>query len=208
MNRHLSNCTHFMNILVVYAHPLQGCFCRKVLDTTVQTLQKQGHSVQVADLYKEKFQPVMVEADFAQFIHKPMPEEIIAEQKRVEWSDGLVFIFPVWWWSMPAMLKGWIDRVMAYGWAWLDPMDPSSGPLPEKPILVMTTAGASAEAFTKRQYDLAFDVQLRLGTWDYCGFRDVTTRIFHDLHDQSPASVGEGYLDEIESLCQTAFNQQ
>lgn len=177
-----------------------------VLDRTERALRNQGHQVKTADLYAENFQPAMLEQDFAQFEHKPMPAEIVAEQERVEWSDGLVFIFPVWWWSVPGMLKGWIDRVISYGWAWLDPSDPDSGLLRERPILVMAMAGASAEAFSKRKYDQALATQLNVGTWGYCGFKDVTTRIFHDLHDGSPKSLGEGYLDEVSGLCGQAFS--
>lgn len=194
-----------MNILIVYTHPLEKCFNRLVLERTERALQYSGHAVKTADLYAENFQPAMLKQDFDQFELKPMPAEIIAEQERVEWSDGLVFIFPVWWWSVPGMLKGWIDRVMSYGWAWLDPSDPSSGTLRERPILVMATAGASAEAFAKRKYDQAIETQLNVGTWDYCGFRDVTTRIFHDLHDASPKSLGDNYLEEVPGLCASVF---
>ena len=65
-------------------------------------LAEAGHQVKVADLYAEGFQPAMIEADFAQFAGEPLPIAIQAEQARVEWSDAMIFIFPLWWWSMPA----------------------------------------------------------------------------------------------------------
>ena len=84
---------------------------------------------------------------------------------------------------------------MTYGWAWVDPADPDSGHLRHRKILVLATAGASAEAFAKRGYDVSLHTQLNIGTWDYCGFKDVTTRIFHDLHDETPQSLRNEYLE-------------
>lgn len=189
-----------MKVLVVIAHPVRTSFNYRLLDAVKAGLADTGHEVQVADLNAEGFQPAMIEADFAQFRGEPMPPAILAEQARVEWSDAMVFIFPVWWWSLPAILKGWIDRVMAYGFAWDDPSDPDSGGLRHRKALVMPTAGASAEAFAKRGYDTALHTQLNIGTWDYCGMKDVTTRIFHGLHSETEEALRLDYLDEARKL--------
>jgi NAD(P)H dehydrogenase (quinone) len=189
-----------VKILVVYTHPVADSFNRAILQATLRGLESAGHDVKVADLYAENFQPAMIAEDFVQFEMKPMPAEILAEQERVEWSDAIVFIFPLWWWSVPGMLKGWIDRVMSYGWAWYDPTDPLSGTLNERKILVLVTAGASHAQLAKRKYDESFHTQLNVGTWDYCGFRNVTTRIFDRVTDDAPAGLLEGYLLEAEEL--------
>jgi NAD(P)H dehydrogenase (quinone) len=190
-----------MKILVVYTHPVENSFNRALLNATIEGLQSAGHEIRVADLYAEKFQPAMIAADFAQFEGRSMPDEILFEQSRVEWSDAMIFIFPLWWWSMPAMLKGWIDRVVSYGWAWVDPPYPESGPLRQRKILVMLTAGASHAQLEKHKYDEALDTQLNIGTWNYCGIRDVTIRIFDSVDVSSPKHLLEGYLVEAEQLC-------
>ncbi|MBY8974609.1 NAD(P)H-dependent oxidoreductase [Rhodobacteraceae bacterium NNCM2] len=192
-----------MKVLVVYTHPVKKSFNRAILGAVEEGLAEAGHEVRIADLYAEGFQPAMTEEDFAQFQNRPMPEDVLREQARVEWSDAIVFVFPFWWWSLPAMLKGWIDRVMSYGWAWIDPSDPEAGYLKDRKLLVLTTAGASAAALAKRGYDTAFHTQLHVGICEYCGFRDVTSRMFHDLHDETPASVREGYLAEARKLART-----
>jgi NAD(P)H dehydrogenase (quinone) len=194
-----------MNVLIVFTHPKRECFNRKLLNAVISGLEAAGHEYQVADLYAENFQPAMIEEDFAQFDRKPMPPEILAEQKRVEWSDAVIFIFPLWWWSVPAMLKGWIDRVVSYGWAWENPLDPSSGYLDERKILVLISAGASLAHLAKRDYDKALDIQLNTGTWDYCGFRDVTTHIFESVHEESPNSLFEQYFSEAEEMARNLF---
>ena len=194
-----------MKILVVYCHPKRDSFNFALKETVVRKLESSGHEVRVADLYAEGFQPAMTVEDFAQFDREPMPDEILSEQQRVEWSDGIIFIFPLWWWSLPAMLKGWIDRVMCYGWAWEDPMDPHSGPLTERKILVLMTAGASRAQLAKRNYDKAFHTQVEVGIWDYCGFRDYRLRVFDRINgDETPEQM-KRYLREAEQLCAENF---
>jgi NAD(P)H dehydrogenase (quinone) len=189
-----------MNVLIVYTHPIKDSFNRKILDAVEQALTEVGHAVRVADLYAEEFEPAMTPGDFAAFENLPMPPEIQAEQARVEWSDAMVFIFPIWWWSLPGMLKGWIDRVMSYGFAWVDPKDPDSGHLRHRKLLVLTTAGDSAKAFAKRGYDTSFHTQLNVGTWNFCGFKDVTTRIFHGIHPKPQEELRAAYLEEARAL--------
>ena len=194
-----------MKILVVYTHPVPDSYNRSVLNSVKSGLEAAGHEYQVADLYQENFQPAMTAEDFNQFDNKPMPEEILKEQARVEWSDGIVFVFPVWWWSMPGMLKGWIDRVMSHGWAWVDPSDPDSGYLKSRKLLVLATAGGSKNVFSKRKYDEAFYTQLTVGTWDYCGFKDVTTEILHGIAPGASDSHLQEQIDRAGFLAQTVF---
>lgn len=191
------------NVLVVYTHPVKTSFNRAILAEVEKGLAEAGHSIKVADLYAEGFQCAMTEEDFGQFEDKPLPADILKEQARVEWSDAVVLIFPMWWWTVPAMLKGWIDRVMSYGWAWFDPEDPNSGFLKDRKVLVLTTAGATEAALEKRGYDTAFHTQLNVGTFDYCGFKDVTTRIFYEVDDPSADALRRAYLDEARALARS-----
>ena len=194
-----------MNILIVYCHPNPDSFNHGILKSVVKGLTQAGHDYQIADLYAEQFQPAMITADFAQFSGKDMPVDIQREQKRIEWSDGVIFIFPLWWWTMPAMLKGWIDRVMSYGWAWEDPSDPDSGNLRRRKILMMVTAGASEKALAKRGYDKAFHTQMNMGTWSYCNFKDITTRFFYCVNPEASRSMLDDYLDTAEELAKNVF---
>ena len=195
-----------MKILIVYCHPRQNSFNHAILENTLEELQSVGHEVKVADLYTENFQPALIAEDYVQFERKPMPEDVQREQQRVEWADGIVFIFPLWWWSLPAMLKGWIDRVMCYGWAWEDPMDPKSGSLEERKILVLMTAGASQEQLAKREYDKAFHTQIEVGIWDYCGFRDYHMQVFDRIHDDTDPDRLKNYLVQAREICIQTFS--
>ena len=189
-----------MNVLTIIAHPVPTSFNHAIKREVAAGLIDAGHTVQIADLYAEGFQPAMIEADFAQFAGEPLPPAVQAEQARVEWSDAMIFIFPLWWWSLPAMMKGWIDRVMSYGFAWKDPSDPDSGGMRDRKIIVMITAGDDAEGLVKRGYDTALHTQLNVGTWNYCGFKDVTTRIFYGVTPDAPVERRATYLAEARAL--------
>ena len=188
-----------MNVLVVFAHPKQESFNRSVLNVAVDELKAAGHEVKVADLYAEGFQSAMIEEDFAQFNEQPMPEAVKREQARVEWSDAIVFVFPYWWWSMPAILKGWFDRVFTYGWAWLNPAKPELSPLAPRRVLVLTSAGASAEELAKRDYDKAFFTQLKTGIFGYCNFPEVTIKFLHDVYPGCDQAVSALRLEEAKA---------
>ncbi len=83
--------------------PWAHSFTGSILQSAVRGLRAAGHSVEIADLYAEGFDPVLRRADYAQVEHKPMPDDVRREQARVDRSDALMFVFPVWWWSFPAM---------------------------------------------------------------------------------------------------------
>ena len=194
-----------MNVLIIYAHPVGESFNRALLHRIQAALESRHHRVRVADLCSERFDCAMVEEDFAQFEGKEMPADVVKEQQRFEWSDAVVFQFPFWWWSVPAILKGWFDRVMSYGWAWTDPSKPECSPLEKRKVLVVATAGASEEAFAKRGYDKAFHSQFVTGTLGYCGFNDVTVRMIHGVDPYTEERALTRILDETETLVEKLF---
>jgi hypothetical protein len=83
------------HVLAVYAHPWAHSFTGFILHSAVRGVRAAGRSVEIADLYAEGFDPVLRHADYAQFEHKPMPEDVRREQAGVERSDALMFVFTV-----------------------------------------------------------------------------------------------------------------
>jgi NAD(P)H dehydrogenase (quinone) len=123
-----------MHVLVVYAHPEPASFNGAMKDLAVETLTAAGHSVTVSDLYAQGFNPVAGAADFTgradparldigtEQAHAArtggFAPDVQAEIDKLLAADLLILQFPFWWYSVPAMLKGWIDRVFAYGVAY------------------------------------------------------------------------------------------
>ena len=152
-----------MHILAVFAHPLRDSFTGALLDAFLAGLAETGHGAEVADLYRENFEPRFQPEDFAQFKGGAMPEAIRREQARVDRAEGIAFVFPVWWWSFPAMLKGWIDRVWNRGWAY----DESRLQL-ECGLLIGVASSGSKTYDGPRGYRAAMETQLVQGILDYC----------------------------------------
>lgn len=98
--------------LLVYCHPCPESFCAAVRDATIAALEAAGSTVRVVDLYANGFDPVM-DADERRGYHTPADNAVpVAEQlAAIRWADTLVFVYPTWWFGLPAMLKGWLDRV-------------------------------------------------------------------------------------------------
>ncbi|WP_199431935.1 NAD(P)H-dependent oxidoreductase [Qaidamihabitans albus] len=161
-----------MNVLWVFAHPEQCSLSGALKDEGVRALQESGHQVTVSDLYAMKWNPVVEPADFG---HDPgtrllvgpvakqayaageLSADIRVEQDKLGWADTLVLQFPLWWLGMPAILKGWVDRVFVNGFAF-GVTDPESGRtlrygdggLAGKRGMVVTTIGARAASFGPR----------------------------------------------------------
>lgn len=101
-----------MKILVVYSHPVPESFGAAVRDTVMSTLHGGGHEVRLFDLYAMNFDPVMHAEERRSYNDRAPSDPGLAEHiEALRWAEGLVFVYPTWWYSMPAMMKGWFDRV-------------------------------------------------------------------------------------------------
>ncbi len=120
-----------MNVLIVFAHPEPNSLNGVMKDLAAKTLRDNGHDVKISDLYGMRFKAVLDQDDFSQRkdndIFNPMMEQVNAvgtgslsqdikdEVEKIKWADMIIFQFPVWWTSLPAILKGWIDKVFLPG---------------------------------------------------------------------------------------------
>jgi NAD(P)H dehydrogenase (quinone) len=101
-----------MRVLLVLTHPQPESFAHAVHQRAVAGLHRAGHEVRVLDLYRMGFDPVMSRAGWRDYHTPGLNEAPVADQlEHLRWAEGLVFVYPTWWYSLPAMLKGWIDRV-------------------------------------------------------------------------------------------------
>jgi putative NADPH-quinone reductase len=104
-----------MRVLVVLAHPLKDSFAASVSRTVVAALEAKGHAVDLLDLYAENFDPRLSEAERASMTGTYDLSEIAPYADRLKAAEALIFVFPQWWFNLPAILKGFIDRVFAPG---------------------------------------------------------------------------------------------
>ncbi len=164
-----------MKTLLVLAHPRRGSLTAKVAETFATAAAAKGHELEWADLAAEHFDPVLREADEPDWADddKVYSEAVRREMRRIERNEATVMVFPVYWWSMPALLKGWIDRVWNNGWAY------GARKFPQQRVWMIGIAGASAGAFAKRGYDTAMQVQLDVGILDYCSVAEHRLQLLY-----------------------------
>ena len=138
-----------MRALVVYCHPDPGSFNAAVRDVVLEKLAGQRAEVRVHDLYAMGFSPVLTAPEWSGYLDCPgnlVPVTGLVTDLR--WADTLIFVYPTWWYGLPAMLKGWLDRVLLPDVAFLMPDATHKNIRPGlqhiKRLGVFTTCGASS----------------------------------------------------------------
>lgn len=105
-----------MRLLFIHAHPVPESFNTALCKAAVETARAKGHEVRLIDLYAEGFNPVMsAEERRAYHDDGPPPPDVAPHIAALQWAEGLIFVYPTWWYAQPAMLKGWMDRVWRPG---------------------------------------------------------------------------------------------
>ncbi|AEF45563.1 Ribosyldihydronicotinamide dehydrogenase (quinone) [Serratia sp. AS12] len=186
-----------MNVLLVYAHPEPQSLNGSLRDFSIKRLEDAGHAVQVSDLYAMRWKAVLDADDSTAkqtgerfdpvhdsqraFADGLQSKDIELEQQKLLWADTVILQFPLWWFSMPAILKGWVERVYAYGFAygvgehsdahWGDRY--GEGTLVGKRAMLMVTAGGWETHYGPRGIngpmdDILFPIQH--GILHYPGF--------------------------------------
>jgi NAD(P)H dehydrogenase (quinone) len=110
-----------MNALVVYCHPVEGSFCSAMRDAAVRGLTASGHTVNVIDLAARQFNPVMSIAEWKIYSegNGEVPVGLERDVELIKTAEIIVFVYPTWWGGLPAQLKGWLERVMLPGTAFV-----------------------------------------------------------------------------------------
>lgn len=178
-----------MNVLVVYWHPEPQSFNGAMFRRAVESLEAAGHNVKTSDLNEMAFNPVSGRHNFTsehdkQFFKQQLEEmhatevggfarDIEAELNKLEWSDLVIFQFPLWWFGLPAMLKGWVDRVFAMGKVYGGGRFYEDGVFKGKKAMLSVTMGGPEDLYVKGGWNGDLDAILRpihRGILEFTGF--------------------------------------
>lgn len=203
-----------MKVLIVYAHPEPKSFNGAMKNLALATLDAAGHEVVVSDLYAMRFEAIVCASDFLgpradpealsiaheqtrAFRDGTLARDIVVEQEKLARADLLILQFPVWWFGMPAILKGWADRVFARGFAYIAGRKYDTGMFRGKTAMVSVTTGASADTYAPDGIDgdiLSVLWPVHNGLLRYCGF-DVIEPFVAYMPGRVGADGRRGYLD-------------
>ncbi|MGV8871182.1 MAG: NAD(P)H-dependent oxidoreductase [Rhodococcus sp. (in: high G+C Gram-positive bacteria)] len=160
-----------MTALVVVSHSDPDSLTHSVARSISDAIRAAGGIVETADLAAENFDPRFATGDLNLYHGKGItPTDVLAEQERIDRADHLVLAFPMYWWSMPALLKGWIDRVFVSGWAYeYIPGAEFLKKLDRLVVHLVVIAGDDPESFERHGVYDAFRTQIERGIVEYCG---------------------------------------
>ena len=186
-----------MSVCIVFAQAGTDSFTHEIVRRVTATCDKIGVKYKVRDLYQMNFQPVFSPADMQNVESNMVSADIEEEQQVITEADTLVMIYPVWWWSQPAILKGWIDRVFTNNFAFRYEANGPVGLLTQKKAIVFTTTRESEEEIKRDGFDQVLKKQMADGILAFSGFSPVLYRNFAKvpyLNDSARQQI----LDQVE----------
>jgi putative NADPH-quinone reductase len=195
-----------MNILVILAHPVAGSFNHAIAGELDSALRELGHSVVLHDLHAEGFDAVMPGTELARDV--VLPPEIERHCREVDVADGIVIVHPNWWSAPPAILRGWVDRVLRAGRAYEFVPDGrggarSVGLLRARAAVVFNTAN-TPQAKEEELFGDPLEVHWRKVVFGLCGIREVYRRNFSPVILSTPEQRRD-WLAEVRHLVGAVF---
>jgi NAD(P)H dehydrogenase (quinone) len=185
-----------MNVLVVLAHPERRSFNGALFDTAIEALKEAGHTVETSDLYRMGFNPVsdrhnFVTVDNPAYLKLQLEEvhatevngfapDIEAEIRKIEACNVMILQFPLWWFGLPAILKGWVDRVFAMGRTYGNGRLFENGVFRGKRAMLCTTTGGMEDAYSQNVFGDIDGIlrPIQRGILQFVGFDVLAPQIF------------------------------
>ena len=195
-----------MNVSVILGHPYDGSFNAAIAQTVVQTLEEDGHAVAFHDLHAEGFNPVIPPSELVSDV--PADDLTALHQREIKEADGIVVVHPNWWGQPPALMKGWVDRVLREGVAYAFPQGDNGGGLPigllkAQAALVFNTSNTPEE----RERTVFGDPLERIWKdciFAFCGVHVCERKMFRVVADSTPEERA-AWLEEARALADRSF---
>jgi len=185
-----------MKHLVIYSHFNTESFSKAVVDKLVESAIAKGHEIKIIDLYAEKFDPVMTASDLSPELEAS--KEILVYQEIIKWADHYTLVYPMWWGQMPAILKGFIDRVFTNGVAYKFGPDGPTGLLSGRTARLIINTGTPDEFYAN---DGMHRAQIRVNDGGVFGFCGIHTKItFFGNVPLGSDELRQSYLGQIPDL--------
>lgn len=188
-----------MHHLVIVCHPRPSSFTRAIADTVEAVSKALGHETHCRDLYALGFEPVLRVADLDAMAAGTLSADIRHEQEFLLWADMLTLVYPVWWAGMPAMLKGYIDRVLCPDFVFERIGNAAGGPLAGKKVLIFNTSGAPSSVYAGQGMHQAMSTITDTGIFEVCGMEVLHHAFFGGVNAVSD-EVRKSYLTDVEAI--------
>jgi NAD(P)H dehydrogenase (quinone) len=162
-----------MNHLIILAHPSDNSFSSYLANTLAKEHQKAGWETTLRDLYKLNFNAVLSPDDLEKLKSGSVPDDIAIEQDYIRKADLISVIYPLWWATFPAILKGYIDRVLSNSFAFKYSVNGATGLLTSKKVMLHTTMGNTVEEYEVKGLIDAFKISQGTEVFGFCGMEII-----------------------------------
>lgn len=188
-----------MKHLIIYVNPEEESFSNEIKQYVVNFSKDKGNEVVIRDLYEIGFNPILSKEDLRLEKEKKVQEDAKVEQDYIDWSDFITFIFPIWW-QVPAMMKGYFDRVFSYGYAYEMKDSTPTGLLPSKKVLRYNPMGTPRDIYEKNGLRKAYEKTIDSAIINSSGLKVVDSILFGG-NPRDHEELKEKYIKELnESL--------
>ena len=187
-----------MKNLIVYAHPNPASLNHFFKQIVVETLENSNQEIVVRDLNEINFNPVLSLDDMNGQRMGQVAADVSKEQDFITWSDRIIFVYPIWWTGMPAIMKGYIDRVFSYGFAYRYDQGIQKGLFTGKKAIIINSHGKSNEEYAESGMDKALALTSDKGIFNYCGF-EIEQHFYFDKADRASLENISEWENQIKS---------
>ncbi|MEO1053333.1 MAG: NAD(P)H-dependent oxidoreductase [Bacteroidota bacterium] len=188
-----------MKVQIIVCHPNNQSFNHAIAQRAKEVLQNNGHDIIFHDLYQEKFNPILPYEEITEDTNDPLVERYIQDLIQ---SDAMIIVHPNWWGKPPAMLSGWIDRILKFHIAYTFPKGEEGGApiglLKIKKVIIFNTANTTDKR-EREVFGNPLELIWKNCVFDFCGVQDVSRKVFTVMVD-STSEERTQWLDEVEQM--------
>ncbi|MCK3659000.1 NAD(P)H oxidoreductase [Pasteurellaceae bacterium Pebbles2] len=168
--------------LIIFAHPNSNSFTKAMVDQIILASEKAGAETVVRNLYTMNFNPILSQEEIQGAYQGILAEEIRYEQQLIHKADLITLVYPLWWMGFPAILKGYLDRVLTAGFAYQTDANGSVGLIHGKKMQQFVNLGSNVAEYETKGFAQALDVCLINGLFNFCGITDIDYELFGSLY--------------------------
>lgn len=188
-----------MKHLVIFAHPYEKSFGKGIVETIETATIESGSEIKIRDLYELGFDPILKGSDLLNLQSGNFAEDIKKEQEYVNWADLITFVYPVWWAGLPALLKGYVDRVFCNGFAFTNGENGPIGLLKGKKAMLFSTTGFPSELYDQIGMHHSMKQTSDEAIFEFCGI-EVLNHTFFGAIPLSTTEDREKYLRKVSEI--------
>jgi len=191
-----------MKNLIIVAHPNSDSFTATIAKTVQEIHTQKGYEVRVRNLYALKFNPVLTHEEMGSNNQGKYSADVLAEQEHVKWADLITMVYPIWWTGLPAIVKGYVDRVFLYGFAYQFGANGLEGLLKGKKGLILNPSGMPKDYYDSIGMHNALKLTSDNGIFNFCGITDVKHAFFNSSMNAEKKAIDD-HLAEVKAIAES-----